>query len=121
MKSLRILSVVVLTFLSSAVFAQSKTEKINVSGNCGMCKKKIETALKVPGISAAEWNKTTKVLTVSYDSAKISNEQVQQKVAAAGYDTPKFKASTQAYESLEDCCQYDRNGTGKSAAKAKTH
>lgn len=121
MKSLRILSVVALTFLGSAVFAQSKTEKINVSGNCGMCKKKIETALKVPGVSTAEWNKTTKVLTVSYDAGKITNDQVQQKVAAAGYDTPKFKASKETYERLDDCCQYDRDSTGKSPAKAKSH
>lgn len=110
MNSLRILSVVVLTFLGSAVFAQSKTEKIKVAGNCGMCKKKIETALKVNGINTADWNKTTKVLTVSYDSTKISNDQIQQKVAAAGYDTPKFKAPKEAYEKLDDCCQYDRTG-----------
>lgn len=121
MKTLRILSVVALTFLGSAVFAQSKTEKINVSGNCGMCKKKIENALKVSGINTAEWNKTTKVLTVSYDSTKINSEQVQQKVAATGYDTAKFKASKEAYESLDDCCQYDRNSNSKSPAKAKTH
>ena len=121
MNSLRILSVVVLTFLGSAVFAQSKTEKINVSGNCGMCKKKIETARKVPGVSAADWDKTTKVLTVSYDAGKITNDQVQQKVAAAGYDTPKFKATKEAYEKLDDCCQYDRDSTDKIPSKAKTH
>lgn len=110
MNALRILSVVVLTFLGSAVFAQTKTDKIKVLGNCGMCKKKIESALKVPGISAADWNKTTKVLTVSYDSTKISNQQVQQKVAAVGYDTEKVKATKEAYEKLPECCQYDRSG-----------
>lgn len=113
MNSLRILSVVVLTFLGGAVFAQTKTEKIKVSGNCGMCKKKIETALKVPGVSAADWDKTTKVLTVSYDASTITNDQVQQKVAAAGYDTPKFKATKEAYENLDDCCQYDRDGVDR--------
>ncbi len=110
MNSLRILSAVVLTFLGSAVFAQSKTDKIKVAGNCGMCKKKIETALKVSGITAADWDKTTKMLTVSYDTTKVNNEQIQQKVAAAGYDTPKFKAPKAAYEKLDDCCQYDRTG-----------
>lgn len=110
MKALKILSVVALTFLGTAVFAQSKTEKIKVSGNCGTCKKKIETALKVSGITTADWNKTTKILTVSYDSTKVNNEQIQQKVANAGYDTPKFKAPLAAYEKLDDCCQYDRTG-----------
>jgi mercuric ion binding protein len=118
MNSFRILSVVVLTFLSSAVFAQAKTDKIKVSGNCGMCKKNIETALKIPGVKTAVWDKTSKVLTVNYDSTKVTNDQVQQKVAAAGYDTPKFKAPKEAYEKLDDCCQYDR--TGK-VSKAETH
>lgn len=110
MNSLRILSVVVLTFLGSAVFAQTKTDKIKVLGNCGMCKKKIESALKVSGITAADWDKTTKLLTVSYDSTKISNQQVQQKVAATGYDTEKVKATKEAYGKLPECCQYDRTG-----------
>lgn len=118
MKVFRFLSVVALTFIGSAVFAQTKTDKINVSGNCGMCKKHIETALKVPGVSAADWDKKTKVLTVTYDAGKITNDQVQQKVAAAGYDTPKFKADEKAYSSLDECCQYDRSGK---ASKSKTH
>jgi mercuric ion binding protein len=110
MNLLKTLSVVVLTFLGSAVFAQKKTEKINVLGNCGMCKKKIETALKVSGVSAANWDTKTKVLTVSYDAAQISNQQVQEKVAAAGYDTEKVKATDEAYGKLHSCCQYDRTG-----------
>ena len=116
MKSLRILSVVALTFLGSAVFAQSKTDKIKVSGNCGMCKKKIESSLKVAGVNSANWDKTTKVLVVNYNSAKISNDQIQQNVAGVGYDTQKFKAKKENYEKLPECCQYDR--TGKAT---KTH
>jgi len=116
MNLLKTLPVVVLTFLGSAVFAQTKTEKINVLGNCGMCKKKIESALKVSGVSAADWDTKSKVLTVSYDSTKISNQQVQEKVAAAGYDTEKVKATNEAYEKLHSCCQYDRT-----AKPAKTH
>lgn len=115
MKSLRILSVVALTFLGSAVFAQSKTEKIKVLGNCGMCKKTIETSLKVPGVSSANWDKVSKVLTVSYDSTKITNDQVQQKVAASGYDTEKVKATAAAYDKLPSCCQYDRTGKASKA------
>lgn len=115
MNALRILSVVALTFLGSAVFAQTKTDKIKVLGNCGMCKKKIETALKVPGVSSADWDKNTKILTVSYDSTKISNDQVQKKVAAVGYDTQKVKATEEAYGKLPECCQYDRTGKASKA------
>ncbi|MNE80067.1 Zinc-transporting ATPase [compost metagenome] len=110
MKSFRILSVVALTFLSSAVFAQSKTDKIKVLGNCGTCKHKIETSLKVPGVTSAEWDKASKVLTVSYDEAKINNKQIQKKVAAVGYDTEIFKAKDKVYNKLHNCCKYDRTG-----------
>lgn len=121
MKSLRFLSVVLLTFLGSAVFAQSKTDSIKVSGNCGMCKKRIETALKVPGVNSADWNEDTQILRVSYDASKISNDDVQKKVAAIGHDTPKFKATDDAYEKLADCCKYDRDGAVKLPSKKKKH
>ncbi|SHG63439.1 heavy-metal-associated domain-containing protein [Pedobacter caeni] len=119
MKSLRFFSVVVLTFLSITVFAQSKIDSIKVRGNCTMCKKKIETALKVPGVSAASWSPETKVLKVSYDSTVISNDQIQQKVAAAGYDTQKFKATDEAYNKLHSCCQYEREGEEKLPVKGQ--
>lgn len=117
MKSLRFFSVVVLTFLSITVFAQSKIDSIKVRGNCTMCKKKIETALKVPGVSAASWSPETKVLKVSYDATVISNDQIQQKVAAAGYDTQKFKATDETYNKLHGCCQYEREGEEKLPVK----
>ena len=34
---------------TSTVLAQQRTEKITVSGNCGMCEKKIEAAAKDAG------------------------------------------------------------------------
>lgn len=120
MKSLRFLSVALLVFLGSAVSAQSKTDSIKVSGNCGMCKKTIEKALKVPGVSSVNWNKDSKMLAVSYDASKVSLDDVQQKVANAGYDTPKFKASEAAYSALPSCCQYDRAGS-KTSKKANKH
>nr|WP_068891753.1 heavy-metal-associated domain-containing protein [Pedobacter panaciterrae] len=113
MNSLRSLLVVGLTFLGSAVFAQSKTDKINVSGNCGMCKKRIETALKTEGVKTAVWDVKSKVLTVSYDSTKITTEGIQQKIAAVGHDTQKVTAKQENYSKLPSCCQYDRKSTDK--------
>eukprot|EP01133_Synstelium_polycarpum_P011823 gene11823-13784_t len=115
MKSLRFLAVAALAFLGTAASAQTKTDSIKVSGNCGMCKKTIESALKVPGITSAAWNVKTKMLNVNYDASKINLDQVQKKVADVGYDTPKFKATEAAYEKLPSCCQYDRTGKAPSA------
>ncbi|GGH81758.1 copper chaperone CopZ [Filimonas zeae] len=109
MKSIKTLLVAASALLSVTLFAQEiKTATIKVNGSCGMCKKNIETAAKQPGVSKAEWNKETHVLTLSYDAAKVNTDSVQKKIAAAGYDTEKFKASEKAYKALEECCQYER-------------
>lgn len=110
MKSLRFFSIVVLTFVGGAVFAQSKTDSIKVLGNCGMCKKRIETALKVPGVTSADWNVKSKMLTVNYEPSKLTLNEVQQKIADAGHDTPKYKATDAVYSKLPGCCQYERAG-----------
>ncbi|MES1221853.1 MAG: cation transporter [Bacteroidota bacterium] len=91
-------------------FAQKvKTETFNVSGECGMCKKKIEKAAKEAGATNAVWNQQTKILKVSYNTLGTSTSAIQQKIANTGYDTPLFKATEEAYNSLETCCQYERS------------
>jgi copper chaperone CopZ len=103
-----VFGVMLITPLTS-VFAATKKETVKVWGNCGMCKKTIEKALKgVEGIESASWDKKTKILTVSYDDRKITMKQIEEKVAAAGYDTQNIKGSDEAYNKLHECCQYER-------------
>jgi mercuric ion binding protein len=101
----------VLTFAQTSQNASSKTETIKVSGNCDMCKSKIEKAAKIDGVSKAEWNKDTKVLTLAYNPSSVTSDAVQKSIAAVGYDTEKFKATDAAYKSLPSCCQYGRKGS----------
>ncbi|MFL5788777.1 MAG: heavy-metal-associated domain-containing protein [Flavisolibacter sp.] len=109
MKSISFLLLLSSVFVSSILFAQStKTEKLKVYGNCAICKKNIETASNSAGATSANWNKKTKWLTVTYDPAKVSNEQIQKKIAAVGYDTENFRGDDKAYNELDACCQYDR-------------
>jgi copper chaperone CopZ len=105
-------------YMSSVTFAQMsdhsnmaslKTETIKVSGNCGMCKSRIEKAAKVDGVSKAEWSDETKVLTLEYDPAKVKSDDIQKKIAAVGHDTEKYKAEDKAYSGLPGCCKYDRS------------
>lgn len=84
----------------------TKTEQLKVSGNCGMCKSRIEKAALLDGVSKAEWNKETKVLTLVYNPSKVSSDDIQKNIAAAGHDTDKFKASDSIYNSLPGCCKY---------------
>jgi len=84
----------------------TKTESIKVSGNCDMCKARIEKAAKIDGVSKAEWNSETKMLAVTYNPAKTNSDAIGKKVAAAGHDTEKVKAETKAYDKLPSCCKY---------------
>ena len=115
MKSLRLIMMAAMAaFISVSLFAQTtKTEKIKVWGNCSICKKHIETASKLSGVSVADWNKNTKYLTITYDTSKINMDQIQKNIASSGYDTEKFKGDDKAYNDLDPCCQYDRKEADK--------
>ena len=97
--------------IANFVSAQKQTETIKVSGECGMCKSKIEKAAKSAGASFAEWNVDKKVLTVKYNSSSTNTAKIEQAVANAGYDTQNIKATEEAYNKLHGCCKYDRAGT----------
>ncbi len=79
-----------------------------VRGNCGMCKKTIETAANgVEGVEKAVWDKAKKKMNVSFDDTKTNEDAIQNAVAASGYDTEKVVGSEDAYKNLPGCCQYD--------------
>ena len=114
MKTLKTFFLFFLLSATTITFAQTKTETLNVSGECGTCKKKIETAAKSAGASYAVWNAGNKILTVKYNSASTNTAKIETAVAAAGYDTPDVKASGKAYDKLDDCCKYDRSASAPS-------
>jgi periplasmic mercuric ion binding protein len=82
--------------------------EFRVWGNCEMCQETIEESLKSKGVASASWSVDTKILKVSYDSTAINLDDIQKKVAAAGYDTEKYRADESAYKNLHECCQYER-------------
>ena len=63
---------------------KSETVTFKVWGNCGTCKKNIEKSVKVDGVNKAEWNKDTKIMTISFDNSKITLEQIQKKLLRLG-------------------------------------
>lgn len=97
-----------ITFLVSCSNADT-TASFKVYGNCGMCQKTIEGALsEVEGVEEASWNMNTKMISVSYEKAKISEDQIKEKIAAVGYDTDSHRAKQETYDALHSCCQYER-------------
>ena len=121
MKTIRIFSLLTLCLaIAQLSIAQKvKTETFNVSGECGMCKKKIEKAAKEAGATYAMWNQQTKQLKVTYNAAGTSSSSIQQKIAGVGYDTPQYKATEEAYNSLDQCCQYTRVSKSESCCGKK--
>lgn len=117
MKTIKILLIaaVCMTVATSAYSQKVRTESFKVAGECGQCKKKIEKSAREAGASYAVWNQNTKLLKVTYN-AGVDVLAIQQKIADAGYDTPKFRASDEAYNSLDKCCQYDRQAVKKTAS-----
>src|SRR5436190_22321250 len=107
MKTLKIFLVVAVC-LSATIAGHSqktRTESFKVAGECGTCKKKIETAAREAGATYAAWDMHSKILKLTYN-AGTDVSAIQQSIADAGYDTPKFRATDAAYNGLDKCCQY---------------
>lgn len=107
------LSLVIAFIVSAVTFSFAKpmhqeTASFKVYGNCGMCKNRIESSLKTDGISQANWDVKSKILTVTYNPHVISLDDIHKKIAAVGHDTDKVKADDKTYKNLMGCCQYER-------------
>ena len=95
----------------ASVFAagQVKTEKFKVHGNCGMCESRIEKAARsVKGVSSADWEKNSMLMTVTFDQSKTEVQKIHAAIAKAGHDTETDRASDEVYEKLHSCCKYKR-------------
>ncbi len=97
-------------FIANFVFGQKNDTTITfkVWGNCDMCKHTIETALDVKGVKLAEWDKNTKIISVTYNPEKINAEKIHELIAASGYDTEQKRGDDKAYQRLSPCCHYER-------------
>lgn len=97
-----------LTLNACNPISNSKTETYKVWGNCGMCQKTIEEAAYKKREAKAEWDKDTKIASITFDSTKTNADAILKRIAYSGYDNVKFLAPDDAYAKLAECCQYDR-------------
>jgi hypothetical protein len=104
------LAIIVLLSCTScnAQTKNEKTETVKIYGNCGMCESTIEKAGNMKNQANVDWDKETKMATISYDSLKTSKEEVLKRIALSGYDSDIFLAPNDTYSSLPGCCQYER-------------
>lgn len=106
--------------IANAQIKNAKTETVKIYGNCGMCETTIEKAGNLKKVAQIDWDKDTKMATLTYDSAKTSQDEILKRIALAGYDSEKFLAPDTAYESLAGCCQYEREAKVAMTANSKT-
>ena len=93
--------------LPLSLIAADQKITLNVSGNCGACKKRIvKAAESIEGVTDAAWDKKTKVFTAVYDDSKVKPDAIKKAIAAAGYDADDVKGNDEAYSKLPDCCRY---------------
>lgn len=79
----------------------------NVSGNCDLCKERIEKAANsVKGVLSASWNVDTKKMSIKYNNMQTNPEAVQKAIARVGHDTELVKADDSTYNNLPECCKY---------------
>jgi copper chaperone CopZ len=94
--------------ISNAQIKNAKTETAKIFGNCGICKTTIEKAGNLQKVAKVDWNKDTKIATLTYDSLKTNPDEILKRIALVGYDSEKFLAPDDVYSKLQDFCQYDR-------------
>lgn len=109
MKKITVLMTVLLMSIAAMLHAQGdSTATFKVYGNCESCKARIEKAAKAAGATKADWSEETKMIEVSFNSTKTSSDKIQQKIAAVGHDTEKYKSLQNSYDKLPGCCKYPR-------------
>lgn len=89
------------------ILAQNLKSQFQVKGNCEMCKERIETSAKKAGAKAARYSIDSQTLTLETEG-NVSPDDILKKVAEAGHDNEKFKATDEVYQNLPDCCHYER-------------
>lgn len=108
MKTIIAVFVCAFAFATTAVSQEPSVveARFHVSGVCGMCKSRIEKALKIKEVKYAKWDKKSKELFVAYLSPAITVDSLKQRIAAVGHDTDTHKAPDSVYSALPGCCLY---------------
>ncbi|MFY9517832.1 MAG: heavy-metal-associated domain-containing protein [Schleiferiaceae bacterium] len=93
--------------VSGSAWGQTTEVTFWVDGVCGMCEKRIETALlNTPGVRFADWSTETHQVKVAYNGKKLTEQRLHEVVAAVGHDTKKLRAKEEDYAKVHECCKY---------------
>ncbi|CAN5777141.1 hypothetical protein BH11BAC7_BH11BAC7_24660 [soil metagenome] len=92
--------------VTNASASKNTVIKIKTSGECEMCKKAIESEVgKMAGVKKVDFDIATKILTVEYNSKKVTPEKIRKAISDIGYDADDVKANNRAQKELPSCCK----------------
>lgn len=113
MKRIKTWMLLLASFATASVYAQSNntalqdtTVVFKVFGACEQCKDRIENAIKIKGVNSGVWDVDSKMLTLVYNSSRVSLQKVQNRIVAVGHDIESKKANVSVYNALPECCHY---------------
>ena len=110
MKSIVLLVAMCISLSLTACNAQiknAKTTSIKIYGNCEMCESKIEKVGNVKKVAKVDWNKDTKMASITYDSTKTNQDEILKRIALAGYDSDQFLAPDNIPGTVPEKMVYD--------------
>jgi copper chaperone CopZ len=113
MKTIRIAMIAGLILIISGIgfgqAAKGTSElKIKSSVVCGMCKDRVEGGLVYEkGVKEVTVDLEKKEITVKYNPAKTTPDEIRTALSKLGYDADEVKADPKAYQKLPACCKKD--------------
>lgn len=111
-----ILTVFILTFAFGVSQAQdNKTETITIKTKiycdhcvrCESCGANINETVRgnAKGVKKVKINPADNTITVIYNPAKTTPDNIRAAISASGYDADNIKASAEGYAKLDGCCK----------------
>lgn len=106
---MKTLIIIISLICSINIKAQStiQTTTIAVKGNCNECKERIENSADIKGVKTSHWDEKKQAITVTFDSKKVTIEQIETAIAKSGHKTTHLSADDKAYNGLPNCCKYE--------------
>ena len=104
------LSVIIVSsaYSQESITTSNEVVKIKTSAVCEMCKERIEEEMStIAGIASSNLDVDTKILTVNFNPAVLTTDDIRKAITKIGYDADDMAASKKAYNKLPKCCKKD--------------
>jgi mercuric ion binding protein len=101
------MKMLIMLFFATVAVAQTQKATLDVRGNCGMCKARIEqAAFAIKGVKHAAWEANTEQLKVFFNPKKTSVDSIAVSISAIGHEANGIAVKEEVYADLPMCCQY---------------